>query len=95
MTTPNGTPPPATIERTCLIDEHRALGATLVDFHGWEMPVRYDSIPAEHEKVRLSAGLFDLCHMGRLELTGPGARDWVASSRTTTTCSGSAPPATR
>ncbi|MBI4604650.1 MAG: glycine cleavage system aminomethyltransferase GcvT [Planctomycetes bacterium] len=68
---------PAILARTCLIEEHRALGATLVDFHGWEMPVRYGSIPEEHEKVRLSAGLFDLCHMGRLEVAGPGTRDWV------------------
>jgi aminomethyltransferase len=49
----------------------------MVDFHGWEMPIRYGSIPEEHQKVRLSAGLFDLCHMGRLEVRGKGAREWV------------------
>lgn len=49
----------------------------MVDFHGWAMPLRYASIPEEHRKVRLSAGLFDLCHMGRLELTGPGAAAWT------------------
>ena len=65
------------LEKTCLSEEHRALGATLVDFNGWEMPVRYGSIPEEHQKVRLSAGLFDLCHMGRLEILGPDASKWV------------------
>ena len=65
------------VERTCLAGEHRALGATLVDFHGWEMPIRYGSIPEEHLKVRLTAGLFDLCHMGRLEITGKQASEWV------------------
>jgi aminomethyltransferase len=54
-----------------------ALGATIIDFHGWEMPLRYGSIPDEHLKVRLSAGLFDLCHMGRLEVVGPDADAWV------------------
>ncbi len=49
----------------------------MVDFHGWEMPIRYDQIPAEHLKVRESAGLFDLGHMGRLELRGPDTVSWV------------------
>jgi aminomethyltransferase len=49
----------------------------LVDFHGWEMPIRYGSIPEEHARVRLAAGLFDLCHMGRLEVTGTDAAAWV------------------
>ena len=56
---------------------HRELGATLVDFHGWEMPIRYTSIPEEHRRVRESAGLFDLCHMGRLEVSGPDADSWI------------------
>ena len=49
----------------------------LIDFHGWEMPVRYTSIPEEHQQVRERAGLFDLCHMGRLDFSGPDAEDWV------------------
>jgi aminomethyltransferase len=49
----------------------------MVDFHGWEMPIRYGSIPQEHARVRLAAGLFDLCHMGRLEVTGSDAAAWV------------------
>ena len=77
------TSPPATdaptdeLERTALYDEHVALGATIVDFHGWEMPIRYGKIPEEHLRVRESAGLFDLGHMGRLRLSGPGALAWL------------------
>ena len=67
------------MQRTPLYDAHVRAGATLVDFHGWEMPIRYGQIPAEHQKVRLSAGLFDLCHMGRLEVTGRDAVRWVQS----------------
>jgi aminomethyltransferase len=60
-----------------LYEIHRELGATIVDFAGWEMPVRYRAIPDEHRKVRSAAGLFDLCHMGRLEFSGPGAEEWL------------------
>jgi aminomethyltransferase len=49
----------------------------MVDFHGWEMPLRYGSIPEEHLHVRAAAGLFDLGHMGRLEISGPDATAWV------------------
>jgi aminomethyltransferase len=49
----------------------------LIDFHGWEMPVRYTSIPEEHQQVRERAGLFDLCHMGRLDISGPQAEAWI------------------
>jgi aminomethyltransferase len=50
---------------------HRALGATMVPFGGWDMPVRYASDLAEHHAVREAAGLFDVSHMGRIELSGP------------------------
>jgi aminomethyltransferase len=50
---------------------HRALGATMVPFGGWDMPVRYASDLAEHHAVREAAGLFDVSHMGRIELAGP------------------------
>ncbi|MBN1442673.1 MAG: glycine cleavage system aminomethyltransferase GcvT [Planctomycetes bacterium] len=63
--------------RTALHRLHRQAGATLIDFHGWEMPLRYGAIPEEHRRVRESAGLFDLCHMGRLELIGDGAETWL------------------
>ncbi|WP_408895771.1 glycine cleavage system aminomethyltransferase GcvT [Nocardioides sp. R1-1] len=68
MTTPSGTP-----RRTPLHDVHAALGASFTDFAGWQMPVRYGSETAEHRAVRTAAGLFDLTHMGEIELTGPGA----------------------
>jgi aminomethyltransferase len=56
---------------------HAESGAVIVDFHGWAMPLRYGSIPEEHLQVRASAGIFDLCHMGRLEFRGPAAELWV------------------
>jgi aminomethyltransferase len=54
---------------------HRALGATMTAFGGWDMPVRYGSDLAEHHAVRERAGLFDVSHMGRVEITGSGATD--------------------
>ena len=61
------------MRRTPLYDEHIAAGARMVEFAGWEMPVQYKSIIAEHHAVRRAAGLFDVCHMGEVELSGPGA----------------------
>lgn len=58
---------------TPLIDVHRRLGATFTGFAGWSMPVRYSSEIAEHHAVRAGAGLFDLSHMGEIEVAGPGA----------------------
>jgi hypothetical protein len=54
---------------------HERLGATMTDFAGWSMPVRYDSDLAEHHAVRQRAGLFDLSHMGEIEVRGPQAAD--------------------
>jgi len=59
--------------QTPLYDAHRKLGARMVDFAGWEMPVQYTSVIAEHEAVRGAAGLFDVSHMGEVEFTGKGA----------------------
>jgi aminomethyltransferase len=61
--------------RTPLTSVHEGLGATLTDFAGWLMPLRYGSETAEHNAVRSAAGLFDLSHMGELAVTGPGAAD--------------------
>jgi aminomethyltransferase len=61
------------LRRTPLYDEHRALGARLVDFAGWEMPVQYEGIKAEHQAVRRAAGLFDVSHMGEVFFRGPAA----------------------
>ncbi|WP_424923569.1 glycine cleavage system aminomethyltransferase GcvT [Amycolatopsis acidicola] len=58
---------------TALYGVHKGLNALFTDFAGWEMPVRYSSELAEHRAVREAAGLFDLSHMGEIELTGPQA----------------------
>ncbi|KOV31317.1 glycine cleavage system aminomethyltransferase GcvT [Streptomyces sp. XY152] len=59
--------------RTALDALHRSLGATMTDFAGWDMPLRYGSERDEHNAVRTKAGLFDLSHMGEITVTGPGA----------------------
>ncbi|MBY8881626.1 glycine cleavage system aminomethyltransferase GcvT [Actinacidiphila acidipaludis] len=59
--------------RTALDALHRALGATMTDFAGWDMPLRYASEREEHQAVRTRAGLFDLSHMGEIAVTGPQA----------------------
>jgi aminomethyltransferase len=58
---------------TPLSETHRALGGRMVPFAGWEMPVQYTSVIAEHEAVRNAAGLFDVSHMGEIEFSGKGA----------------------
>lgn len=62
-----------TLKRTPLFDTHRRLGARLVEFGGWEMPVQYSGIIEEHRAVRQRAGLFDVCHMGEFRVEGAGA----------------------
>ncbi|WP_236683204.1 glycine cleavage system aminomethyltransferase GcvT [Demequina sediminicola] len=59
--------------QTPLLDRHHAADATIVDFAGWDMPLRYSSDVAEHHAVRERAGLFDLSHMGEVMVTGPDA----------------------
>jgi len=59
--------------RTPLYERHLQLGAKLVDFAGWEMPVQYEGIKEEHSAVRTHAGMFDVSHMGEVEVEGPGA----------------------
>ncbi|MFH8611998.1 glycine cleavage system aminomethyltransferase GcvT [Streptomyces sp. NPDC018029] len=62
---------------TALDAVHRALGATMTDFAGWDMPLRYASERDEHNAVRTKAGLFDLSHMGEITVTGPAAVDFL------------------
>lgn len=62
-----------TLKRTALYDRHKALGARIIPFAGFEMPVQYEGIIAEHKAVRGRAGLFDLGHMGEFLVTGPDA----------------------
>src|SRR6266699_503004 len=61
------------LKRTPLYEQHLALGARLVEFGGWEMPVQYSSILEEHRAVRTRAGLFDVCHMGEFKVEGKDA----------------------
>jgi glycine cleavage system T protein (aminomethyltransferase) len=61
------------LKRTPLYEQHKALGARLVEFSGWEMPVQYSSIIEEHQAVRTNAGLFDVSHMGEFKVEGPDA----------------------
>ncbi|MFP2906166.1 glycine cleavage system aminomethyltransferase GcvT [Pyxidicoccus sp. 3LFB2] len=63
--------------RTPLNEAHRKLGARMVDFVGWDMPVQYASVIGEHEAVRTAVGLFDVSHMGEVEFSGPGALETV------------------
>jgi aminomethyltransferase len=65
------------LKRTPLYESHRRLGAKLVEFGGWEMPIQYTSIIEEHQTVRSSVGIFDVSHMGEIEITGPNALDLV------------------
>jgi aminomethyltransferase len=68
-----------TLLRTPLYERHVALGARLVPFAGWEMPVQYEGVIPEHRAVRTGAGAFDVSHMGELEVEGPGARGFLQS----------------
>ncbi|MCC7023601.1 MAG: glycine cleavage system aminomethyltransferase GcvT [Thermomicrobiales bacterium] len=65
------------MRETALRSRHEALGARMVPFAGWLMPVQYSGILDEHRAVRTRAGLFDLGHMGQVEVTGPGALDFL------------------
>jgi glycine cleavage system T protein (aminomethyltransferase) len=71
------TPATATLRKTALNQIHRNLGAKMVNFGGWEMPLEYSGILSEHEAVRTRAGLFDVSHMGEIEIQGPGALELV------------------
>jgi aminomethyltransferase len=61
------------VQQTPLIAQHRAAGAKLVDFAGWEMPIQYSGVLDEYHTVRGKAGLFDVSHMGRISVSGPGS----------------------
>jgi aminomethyltransferase len=64
---------PETLRRTALFENHVAAGAKMVEFAGWEMPVQYDGVGAEHRAVREGCGIFDVSHMGEIETSGPQA----------------------
>jgi aminomethyltransferase len=65
------------LKRTPLYDRHVAAGAKLVPYAGWEMPVEYDGVKAEHLATRATAGIFDVSHMGEIETSGPDAERYL------------------
>ena len=69
-----------TLLRTPLYERHVALGARLVPFAGWEMPVQYEGVIPEHRAVRTDAGVFDVSHMGELEVDGSHARELLQAA---------------
>ncbi|HWF37301.1 MAG TPA: glycine cleavage system aminomethyltransferase GcvT [Candidatus Acidoferrales bacterium] len=71
------TPATAELRKTALNAAHRSLGAKMVNFGGWDMPLEYSGILSEHEAVRTRAGLFDVSHMGEIEVQGHSALDLV------------------
>ena len=81
MTSPGGANSLArvstTIQSSPLEALHVRLGARMVPFAGWNMPVQYTSILDEHGAVRSTAGIFDISHMGQFVVTGPGALVWL------------------
>ena len=64
---------PSELKRTPLEEEHLRLGAKMAPFAGWQMPIEYEGALAEHRSVRTHVGLFDLTHLGKVEVVGPGA----------------------
>src|SRR4051794_6274601 len=68
-----------TLQRTPLFERHVAAGARLVPFAGWEMPVQYDGVIPEHRAVRSDCGVFDVSHMGELEVEGMHALELLQS----------------
>jgi aminomethyltransferase len=65
------------LKQTPLFHEHKRLGAKMTEFGGWSMPVYYSSIVEEHHAVRNQVGLFDISHMGQIEVSGPAAKAWL------------------
>ncbi len=65
------------LQRTPFFEKHKDLGAKIIDFGGWEMPVQYDSIKKEHGAVRNGVGMFDVSHMGEFFVYGPEAEDFL------------------
>src|SRR6185295_18859103 len=73
----------APLKKTPLHAKHCASGARMVEFGGWDMPVEYSGISAEHLAVRTNAGLFDVSHMGQIEIAGADALaavQWMTSN---------------
>src|SRR5450756_2147393 len=65
------------LKRTPLFAAHQKLGGKLIELGGWEMPVQYTSITDEHLAVRKAAGIFDISHMGEVQVSGAGASGFL------------------
>ncbi len=65
------------LKRTALFEEHKKLNGKMVDFGGWELPVQYAGVSAEHHAVRTACGIFDVSHMGEFFIDGDGAVDFI------------------
>ncbi len=65
------------LKRTALFEEHQKLKGRIVDFGGWELPVQYSGVAAEHQAVRSNCGLFDVSHMGEVFVEGPGSVEFI------------------
>src|SRR5206468_12138585 len=72
-----GVTPDASLRHSPLHDRHVALGAKLAEFGGWEMPIQYAGVVEEHTAVRETVGIFDVSHLGNVEVSGPGAKALV------------------
>ncbi|MCM3571850.1 glycine cleavage system aminomethyltransferase GcvT [Mesobacillus subterraneus] len=70
------------LKRTPLFEVYKEYGGKTVDFGGWELPVQFSSIKEEHEAVRTKAGLFDVSHMGEIEVKGPDSLDYLQKMMT-------------
>ena len=79
--------PATALKRTPFHAFHQAAGAKLVDFAGFEMPLRYSGDVREHQRVRTGAGLFDISHMGEFDVRGPGAVDFLSRALANDTAS--------
>jgi aminomethyltransferase len=75
-------PDAAPLKHSPLHEKHVALGARMVPFAGWEMPVQYAGIVEEHKAVRSSVGVFDISHMGQFLVEGRGAEEFLNRSLT-------------
>ena len=64
-------------KKTPLYEKHVELGAQMIDFYGWLLPLQYESIVAEHQAVRNKVGLFDVCHMGEFEIKGKDSYSFI------------------
>ncbi|WP_088010956.1 glycine cleavage system aminomethyltransferase GcvT [Gottfriedia acidiceleris] len=71
-----------TLLRTPLFEDYKVLGGKTIDFGGWELPVQFSSIKEEHEAVRTAAGLFDVSHMGEIEVTGKDSLKYLQKMMT-------------